>query len=177
MTIEEIYSNNCLKPEFNADIWEHLPTIRKYAERVKTVCEIGVRTGNSTSALLYGLSKQGGQYIGYDLGASFAPPPIPGVEVLIKVADSQANGFAVAPCELLLIDGSHQYEHVKRDLENHINASRYIVMHDTAHEWIKWGGDGVYRALHEFLAAHPREWKVIEQHENCNGLTVMEKVT
>jgi hypothetical protein len=49
MTIEEIYHQKC---NDNSDICEHLPTLRRYAEKCDSVIELGVRSVVSTWAFL-----------------------------------------------------------------------------------------------------------------------------
>ena len=52
MSIEEKYRLACQTP---SDIFEHLPTLRRYAEQCETVTELGVRGIVSTWAFLAGL--------------------------------------------------------------------------------------------------------------------------
>jgi hypothetical protein len=47
-------------------------------------------------------------------------------------------------------------------------------MHDTASAWTVLGGRGVYDALAHFLAVGI--WAIREQHDNCNGITVLERL-
>jgi len=58
MNLDELY-NHALSggAPCSQDISEHLPTLRKYASKVNHVTELGVRTGNSTVALLLGKPK------------------------------------------------------------------------------------------------------------------------
>ena len=51
--LTEIYNQKCNTP---SDIYEHLPTLRKYAAQCLHVTEMGVRTVVSTYAILQGLS-------------------------------------------------------------------------------------------------------------------------
>ncbi len=179
--IESLYAERfCADVEFN-DIWEHMPVLRKYASQVTTVCEIGTRTGNSTTAFLLGLSES--SYVGlhgeraamrsYDIAyQKFFPPVVQGVEWAFVQADTHALGFVITRCELLFIDGCHKYESVVADLKQADRVWRYVILHDTSEDRDRQYNDGVCRAMDEFLASHP-EWEIIERHHNCNGLTVL----
>ena len=102
--------------------------------------------------------------------------------------------------DLLFIDSWHIYGHLKRELaNNHNKVNKYIVMHDTtvdeflgesircgwnAEEQSKTSGypveeicKGLWPAIEEFLEAHKDEWKLLERFTNCNGLTVLERIS
>jgi predicted O-methyltransferase YrrM len=69
--------------------------------------------------------------------------------------------------ELLFIDGSHEYEDVKRQLETWGELAREIALHDTSGNW-----PGVSQALDEFMA-DTDEWEVIER---VDSITVIRRV-
>lgn len=175
--LEELYADRCKGGGNFADIHEHLPTLRSYAGHVRRIVEIGVRTGNSTTALLAGLMDAGGgTMLSYDIAAtSFVPPTTRGVFWHFTMQDTHAEGFIAPPCGLLFIDGCHLYESVKADLRHAASASRFVILHDTEEERDRQYGDGVCRAMDEFLAAHP-EWRIRERFTNCNGLTVLARL-
>lgn len=175
MTIEELFKERSKADVMHSDIWEHMETIRRFAERISTVCEIGCRTGNSATALLYGLSRHGGKMFSYDIAdQQFTPPELPNVAWCFRKQDTHLPNFEIEPCELLFVDGCHKYESVKSDLRQQHRASRFIIMHDTSEERDKVYGDGVCRALRELIREFPT-WEIIERYPNCNGLTVLER--
>lgn len=176
MNIAQLYHQRC-KPEGDfPDIWQHLPTLAFYAERVRHITEIGTRTGNSTVGFLYGLCVGGGCMVSYDIAPQeFFPPHIPDVVWQFRRENSQADSFRISPTELLFIDGDHSYLAVKQDLRQAQYALRYLIMHDTDPAHDERFGDGVVPAMQEFLAEHP-EWKIVERSNECNGLTVMKRV-
>ena len=61
---------------------------------------------------------------------------------------------------LLFVDGAHDYESVKRDIDNYLPRVRmggFVVFHDTS------GGDpDVNRAVEDHLGRHPQEWRMLE---------------
>ena len=152
--------------------------LRGYGERVGTICEIGTRTGNSTTAFLAGLSSKAtpdryGVMRSFDIAdQKFTPPEMPFIDWRFVQADSHADDFKIPRCELLFIDGCHKYESVKADLKQAERVWCYIILHDTSEERDRTYGDGVCRAMDEFLQENP-EWAIIERFHNCNGLTVL----
>lgn len=180
MNIEEIYLARWQRPsDFPfPDIFEHLPTLRRYAEQCSHITEFGTRTGNSTAAFLAGLAKNGGQLRCYDIAPlAFFPPPAPGVIMHFHQEDTGREGFQIAPTELLLIDSLHTRAHVLREFRQAQFVARWIIMHDTAMTWAQGihGTFGVIEARDEFLSFN-RDWFIREQWQNCNGLTVLERI-
>lgn len=176
--IEALYAERTrFDVRFN-DIWEHMGTLRKYAEKVATICEIGTRTGNSTVAFLAGLSagataERRGAMRSFDIAdQQFTPPPLTNCDWAFVRADSHAEDFRVPRCELLFIDGCHKYESVKKDLKQAERCWLYLILHDTCEKRDATYGDGVVQAMNEFLKENP-EWAIIERFDNCNGLTVL----
>ena len=109
----------------------------------------------------------------YDIDEQrFFPPEIPNINWQFVRADSQLPDFKIARCELLFIDGCHKYESVKADLKQAERVWLYLILHDTSEARDQTYGDGVCRAMNEFLAESP-EWAIIERFDNCNGLTVL----
>lgn len=174
MNIEDLYKQRCGKDIEFADLWYHMPTLYNYAMGVCHITEIGTRTGNSTTAFLNGLSDGlGGCMVSYDIAPQqFFPPPIKNVVWSFRQQDSQKPDFKISPTELLFIDGDHKYPSVVRDLQQHQNVLKYIIMHDTDPEHDRKHNDGVYRAMCDFLKANT-EWGMIYHTNECNGLTVL----
>lgn len=118
------------------------------------------------------------------------------VDVAFKKCDSVK--VIIPEVDLLFIDTWHVYEHLKRELAaHHAKVRKYIVMHDTFvdgrdGESIRLGMDYKYQAemsgypiegickglrpaISEFLEEH-REWKMVADYQNCNGLTILARV-
>jgi hypothetical protein len=165
---------------FQNDIIDLMPVLREYASRVRHITEFGVRTGNSTCALLMGLMDGGGgDYIGYDICDTILelawPKEVPGVNCRYITADTGSLPFIVET-ELLFVDSCHDHDHVTAELRHAPSVSRYILMHDTAQDWIKVGGRGPIGARNDFLAAHGDKWRMTLDLQYSNGLTVLERV-
>jgi len=175
MTIEELYTERC-KPDVQfADIYEHMPVLREYAGYCSHVTEIGTRTGNSTTAFLAGLSANGGTLHSYDRDPqNFTPPEIPGVAWKFTKVNTHTHEFQPVETDLLFVDGDHTYGGVMLDLRVANLARKWVILHDTAEAWIKNGGRGVFDGLADFLHYNP-QWVRAEHHDNCNGLTILER--
>jgi hypothetical protein len=101
--------------------------------------------------------------------------------------------------DLTFIDTWHVYAQLKRELAKFAPiTNKYIIMHDTTvdgiyGESIRGGFDcpkqaqdsgfpleeimrGLWPAVVEFLQTHP-EWRLKERLINCNGLTILERVS
>jgi len=187
--IEQMY-NNCLNlntgTRFGRDIVEHLPTLYRYSQECNHITEMGVRSIFSTWAFLHAKPKR---MISYDI----MMPDVFGSKVNIDdlVDSARENGTEfefrlestldadIEETDLLFIDTLHTYPQLKRELELHSGkAKKYIIMHDTtlfAHKGEAAGELGLLYALEEFLPVHT-EWITKEVYENCNGLTVLERV-
>lgn len=173
--IHEQFFNRCM--DNSSDIFEHLPTLARYARKVRHITEFGVRKGNSTTAFLAGLSVDGGVMHSYDIEAQqFWAPKIDGVEWNFHRDNTGAEDFRIEATQLLFIDSDHEYHHIVRELRNAPLVSRYIIMHDTAQDWIPRGGSGPHTAMNDFRSKNEGKWRLLEQRENCNGLTVFERI-
>lgn len=175
MTIQELFNERCKPDVIHSDIHEHMATLARYASQCRHVTEIGTRTGNSTTALLLGLSANGGELHSYDIDEQkFFPTEIPRVKWTFTRQDTTLPDFQIGLTHLLFIDGCHKYESVKADLRQAAGASRFVILHDTLPERDEKYSDGVCRAMMEFLAASP--FVIKESFTNCNGLTVLERI-
>lgn len=172
--IEAAFLDACRTP---SDIHEHLPLLKKLASEVETVVEMGVRTGVSTRAFLAARPKR---IVSLDVNAAPAE--------LKTLADAegvpwffrQESSLAAAPidCDLLFIDTLHTADQLRMELDRHAgHARRYIVLHDTETFGLhgEGGGNGLLKAVSEFLQAHPAEWELHLHRKNNNGLTVLKR--
>lgn len=182
MTLEEIYQAVYSQP---SDINEHLPTLRKYAEQSSRVLELGTRYGTSTTALLAG---QPDTLISLDISPCRNASLISvrgKTELHFIQADSRRwnpHGWNpttrqwcpsqfVTACsyDLLFIDTNHTFEQVSAELDKYAPLTmHWIILHDTV------SFPPVLEAVQAYLAQH-RQWSVIEDHPNNNGLIVLER--
>lgn len=129
-----------------SDINEHVPSLRALASRsgIKTIYEMGVRSGVSTCGFLQGLvdasSADGGkasrELVGFDLSA--APEvyagytSVEGHPITLRFHQGDVLKIPPADCDLLFIDTFHVYGQLKRELALHAPGTRrFIVLHDT----------------------------------------------
>lgn len=184
--IEQHYQHRCTNP---SDIYQHLPTLKRYAADCEHVTEFGVRTVVSTWAFLAGLaSRPSGtrkRMVSVDpihprdAGGDLETAQKAAVEATVDFTFVQADDrhIEIETTDLLFIDTWHSYDQLKAELELHARkARRFIILHDT--ETYALSGEGGQRgikpALDEFLAAH-LSWRVREHFAHCNGLTVLDR--
>lgn len=164
-----------------SDIYQHMPTLHRYAKECSHVTELGVRTIVSTWAWL---DAKVPTVRCYDL---FDPP----AENLLEAqtfAQENALDFSftradvlqtvLEPTELLFIDTWHVYRQLKQELHLHgLVASKYMIFHDTT-LYGRVGEDGsrlgLQDALDEWLLYND-VWQVKEVYTNNNGLTILER--
>jgi cephalosporin hydroxylase len=154
------------------DIRHHLPLLRSLGQGL--VVECGVRSGQSTSALLAGVEQQGGMLVSIDTADSshlFRDHPR---WSFLQGDSTSPDTIAVLRSELpqpittLLLDTLHTYEHVAAELElwhPEVAPGGHIVVHDTE------SFPGVRRAVEEFCTR--KGWPVTIVLPD-NGLAVIE---
>jgi hypothetical protein len=180
-----------LLPILNDEEMKELRLLRSYSGMCESVTEFGVHDCTSTWWLLAG---RPARLTSYDIGDTSHPyPGCPGaVESEVKRVAEAAQEYGIkykfilgdttqieiAETDLLFIDSSHSYAHVKKELDrHHTKVRKFIAMHDTTvfadHDE---GGNtpGLALAISEFLAEHS-QWKHREELTNYNGLTILEK--
>ncbi len=170
--IEDKYQELCRTP---SDIYEHLPTLKKYASESESVVELGVRYIVSTWAFLAGHPKQ-------MLSVDIEHPSAFGADILevYDIADAEGIEFNfvqkssldidLPEHDFLFIDTLHTYDQLSAELDkHHSKARKYIAMHDTN---LLGDPDNMRGAVNDFLDRTP-EWEVKEQFDNCNGLTIL----
>lgn len=199
--IRHKYKSLCQTP---SDIFEHLPTLCKYASDCETILELGVRGCVSSWAFLYGLTmneKSKKILLLNDL----LPCDIQEIlnaakQTRVRIDYYWANDLDInisIPIDLTFIDTWHVYGQLKRELEKFsVITQKYIIMHDTTvdaiqgesirlgyntyQQSIETGWDrkeietGLWKAIEEFLNTHP-EWCLHERYENNNGLTILKR--
>lgn len=170
------YEINC---GTKTDINENLPVLKKFAEKVDHVTEFGVRTAQSTAALLAGKPKK---MISYDI-VDCRPYDLlswsdkAGIDFRFIQADTAS--VHIEETDLLFIDTAHTYIQIKAELLMHGKMVRkYIIIHDTEtykeQDEHHGAGPGIWKPVLEFLQDNP-EWSILEHHANNNGMTVLVK--
>lgn len=190
---------------YPSDINEHLPILRKLAQKGSSVTEIGMRAPDlvSTWSLLQGLSenplkKRTFVAIGNNLPSHenllLAHKVAKENEISFKFIQSDEKKLDIEPTDLLFIDSLHTYCHLTCELEKFApNVRNYIVVHDTSEPWgdrddTEYLGDyseypkeidrtkrGLWPAIVDFLKTHP-EWTLKERHLNNHGLTILQRL-
>jgi hypothetical protein len=170
----QIYDRLCKIP---SDIYEHLPTLKKYADDCDHITEMGVRSIVSTYALLMGKPSK---MISYDINNCNWHP----VRDMVKdvtdfsfiIADTRE--CIIEDTDLLFIDTLHNYEQLKIELDRHSSKVRkYMIFHDTTTFGTKGETSeiGLWPALEEFLELN-KQWAILERYHNNNGLTILHKI-
>lgn len=196
---------NGLHTTKSIDIYEHLPTLYKYAKECETVFETGVRGCVSSWALTKGLLENGKETRSLfmnDISECNITELLDATKDLpIKMDYKWINNLQLDlpyNVDMTFIDTWHIYGQLKRELEKFSKVTnKYIAMHDTtvdeihgetirsgwnAHQQSKESGFpveeitcGLQKAIDEFLAAHP-EWTLDARYTNNNGLTILRRV-
>jgi len=184
MNVEEHFRDQC---EHHGNINEHLPALRRYAEQCRHVTELGVCSLGSTWAFLaakpewlISVDKAHPSTVGGNLDEAWNISREIGVNFQFQEKDD--TQIEISPTDLLFIDTWHVYGQLKKELELHASkAGRFIILHDTetfGEKGEDGNSPGLNLALDEFLKTwEGRNWKVIEKLSNCNGLTVLERVS
>jgi cephalosporin hydroxylase len=156
--------------ERESDMKVHVPTLAALAKD-KAILELGVRYGVSTAAFLYGRPR-------YMVSVDMNPFIYEESYIRIAMAEGidwrflQQDSRVPVPgyFDLVFIDTTHQYSHIKAELAVHTSPSvKYLVMHDTVcfgeRGDVGWPGavgtepTGQMPAIREFLAERP-EWMI-----------------
>lgn len=200
--IEKLYDFKCINAP---SIFEHLPTLYKYALECDSVIELGtgpiqeppnishvssiysflkakikwIRTYDISYHQDIELAIGLGKNIGLDI--EFIKVNIPSWFALKDPFSSYPVIFK-EKVDLLFIDTKHTGIQLYQELiRNHKNVNKYIIMHDT----VTFGqpnskhyiGDyGLINAINNFIMTCPKEWTIKEHFNNCHGLTIMERI-
>jgi hypothetical protein len=189
----------------NDDIFEHLPTLYKYAKECNSIIECGVRNCVSSYPLIKGLlenSSTDKKMVSIDLNKSEG---MKNFESLAKTlinfsffegSDLQYNIQGMY--DMVFIDTLHVRAQLERELKKYApHCNKYIIMHDTTvdeyiGECIRNGWDytkisaengfgiketmeGLWPAITDFIADNS-QWIIKERYKNNNGLTILERV-
>jgi len=163
-----------------SDIVDHLPRLYSEAARrpLVRVIELGVRTGNSTAALLAGAEAVGGHVWSVDKESPSVPDwwwSSPTWTCLL------GDDLTIAPelpadVDIVLLDTSHEYEATRQELSLYVPKVRpggLVLCHDTEVEQPEAVRDGppfpVRRAIEDVTAGRFR----CEYVPGCYGLGVI----
>jgi hypothetical protein len=178
--LKEIYFEKC---STYSDIYEHLPTLKKYSEECEHITEMGVRYVVSTYAFMmgypkklisidilpvenFGINREDLKNLAYENNIDF--------EFIV----GDTTKIEIEETDLLFIDTWHVYQQLIKELELHSNkVKKYIILHDTT-TFGEHGecneGDGLWKAVEEFLSLN-LNWVIEERYINNNGLTILKK--
>jgi predicted O-methyltransferase YrrM/GT2 family glycosyltransferase len=166
----------------DSDIREHLPTFVSLCEELeaKKVIELGVRSGVSTIAWLYGVSKTDGHLWSVDINPQ--PPNINHDRWTFVQGDDLSNEVLEAlpsDADVVFIDTDHRYELTKAEIAEYslrVRAGGVMVFHDVnvkQFDHHELGTEPLYpvrKAVQEWVDAEGLECTMVD---NCYGLAVV----
>jgi hypothetical protein len=173
------------------DISEHLPILKRYAEKCSHVTEFGVRNVVSTWAFLAAQPKTLRSYdIEWNDNINEAYYLKGQTDFKFQTAD--VLKIEIEPTELLFVDTLHIYSQLKKELQLHANkVTKYLIFHDTVtyalkpepREYITGealcnyinGDKGIWAAIDEFMQQN-NQWRLHEHLSNNNGLTILRNI-
>ncbi len=179
MTIQEIYEQKCNE---NTDIFQHLPTLKEYAEKCDTIVELGVRSIVSTWAflaakpeMLLSVDIQHPSYYkdydagGCDLDLVYYLARYDNIHFEFVQHDSITVDLPIV--NLMFFDTIHTYYQLSDELMAHgHNVEKYLIFHDT--ETYK---KELMPAIKEYMKDNP-QWVVEKEFKNNNGLLILKRI-
>lgn len=174
MTIDQLYEARCRgEGAGHSDMLPHMAQLHDLAAQCSTCTEFGVRTGQSTIALLAGLGERG-ELRSYDLH----PPQFEFHAINWKFTQADtANLPSIERTDLLFIDTLHTHGQVAAELRHASHVTSYIAFHDV--RMFGWQGecfqDGILPPIFDFLRAH-RDWVVRDYFDSQWGMLVLERI-
>lgn len=184
---EQTYERLCKLP---SDINEHLPTLRRLAEKCEHVTEMGMRGGISTCALLAAQPKT---LVSWDINPRSVLASEAAKELWLMAGKTSFQPrvgntleIFIEPTDMLFIDTLHTAKQLQGELRRHVlwykfeslqRVRKYLVFHDTSTFGFEGedGGPGLRSAIDWFQKNAFPLWHVVEDHLNNNGLLVMER--
>ena len=138
MSIQDKYKERC---NCVSDIYEHLPTLFKYAQKCESIAELGVRGYVSSYAFIWGLLNNNSDI------KKFSVFDISNCDVSNILQDCFQNGIEFIDFlpsdaltvditghsyDLTMIDTFHCYPHCYEELcKFHSHTHKYFILHDT----------------------------------------------
>lgn len=174
----EVIYNMCVVHECDTNAL--FPTLRAYAEKCSHVTEFGVRGVFTTWAFLAARPKRMVSYdLEYNGNIEGAKKEAAKAGIQFEFRQENTLDASIEPTDLLFIDTTHTYGHLKMELDLHAHrVGKYILIHDTESFGLvgEDKGAGEKQAIAEFLVDNP-EWFQREHIVTSNGLTVLERKT
>ena len=141
ITTYNLLCHNLIPNNGSSDIYEHLPTLYKYARECDSVFETGVRGCVSSWAFLYGLldgeTQHHKTFFLNDITTCNIRPilevskPFDNITVKYEWKNNLLLDFTER-YDLTFIDTWHVYGHLKRELDRwNTFVTKYIILHDT----------------------------------------------
>ena len=163
----------------------HLPVLEWFASLCDSVVEFGVRTGESTVALISGCK---GEVKSYDIVESEAVGLLRSLVLpcswTFRRHDTLTHSHLVPEADLFFFDTLHTYDHLKKELDLHgRKARKFLVFHDvfTCGQQDISGPDpsvrGIMPAIEEFVARFPDEYETAYKTDCNNGLLVLRRLS
>jgi len=177
-----------------SDINEHLPTLRKYAEKCKHITEMGVRTVVSTYAFI---ESKPDKIRSYDIEYHVNMKPAQEIATALGIdckfiiqdvlwARKYWCESTIEPTDMLFIDTLHNNNQLVQELALHAEKARkYIAFHDVVtfgyNEEQPKGNDhlapkGLLPAIFDFLIQHQGKWAVDYFSHRNNGLLILKRL-
>lgn len=181
-TLAEAYEMVCDNP---SDINEHLPTLVEICKKLdaKNVIELGVRSGVSTIAWLFGISQTDGHLWSVDIG------PAPQLQhprwTFTRGEDTDPFVLAQLPeqVDAVFVDTDHRYQLTLDEIRTYaprVRSGGCLIFHDTEEESFEHHTTEeppfpVRSAIDEIFGGDEPELPStkIERYENNHGLTVV----
>jgi hypothetical protein len=159
-----------------SDIYQHLPTLYRYASCCRHVTEFGTRRGVSTLALLRAVPDRLAPYDWHRL------PEVDQIESLARLKgvdfsfrQEDTRRADIEPTDLLFIDTFHTCQQLEAELAvADARVRRYLILHDTEiyGEEGEDGGVGLWPAIVAFVRQDPR-WCLLDHRPANHGVTVL----
>lgn len=184
MTTSEILS--ALEAE-QSDIWQHLAALYHFVKQSQRPLELGVRTGNSTVAIMCACTEDNKPLCSVDITDSSQEVRerlahfgldvclwafIPGNDISPGTVEQVRQ---VNPTfDFILVDTTHTCEHTIQELNSYYQLLEHggiMAFHDSHSELY---AGGVYEPVLAFISAHP-ECTIILDDPRCNGLTAFRR--
>jgi len=167
-SLEQEYSDAC-DGGLALDIFQHVPTLRRFATNCDSVVEFGFSIGCSARGLLAARPKKLHCVdINYCAEEQNLSKVAEENNIEFKFTTNDSLKVDIGKVDLLHLDSNHSFKHVVQEFQIHSsNVSKYILGHD-------YGYADVRNAVEHFLSAN-KEWELIEVHTYNHGMYVLQR--
>lgn len=155
-------------------IYAHLDTLYgcTVSLNASSVIELGVQSGQSTSAFLRGVSKTGGKLWSCDINEPYGFAKEIDSDLWSFNLGNDISLYHTAPTsDIIFIDTSHEFNHTRKELELYnyrLNSGGIFILHDT----YNLDCMGVFAAAVEFSI---KEKLKFYNFQFCSGLGILGK--